>query len=478
VDQHAEALFRGVFEAAPDAVVIVDDGGVIVLANPQCATVFGAGPAELVGLAVEELVPMRARARHPGRRTAYDAAANTRPMGLLRLSAVRRDGTEFPAEISLAPIEVHGVHYVSATVRDITARIRDEERFRSLLEAAPDATVIVDADARIVLTNNRVLAVLGYERTDLVGQSLASLAGSPGPEEVLERLGAYFRAPESVPMGYTQEFQVRAKDGRLLPVEVALSPLATVDGPLVTIALRDVTERRRLESESQRLRDDLIATVSHELRTPLTSIIGYAELMEDLGPEDVSEQARKHLRVIGRNARRELQLVDDLLTMAFLDGDRLRMIRTAVDLGEVCRRVVDDHTPRALEREVGLVYAGGEAEPVIGDFDRLIQVVENLVTNSLKFTLPGGRVEVDVAEHGAMGVVEVRDTGIGVSPDEKAFLFDRLYRAPRAIRDQVPGAGLGLPIVRTIVEAHGGWVDLDSEVGVGTIVRVGVPHPL
>ena len=478
MDRHAAALFRGVFDAAPDAVVIVDDAGLIVLANPQCASVFGAAPAELVGLSVEELVPTRSRARHPARRSVYDAAAHPRPMGLLRLAAVRRDGTEFPAEISLAPITVEGAHYVSATVRDITARIRREERFRNLLEAAPDPTVIVDADAEIVLSNNRVSEVLGYERGELVGQSVGVLAAAPGPDEVLERLGNYFRSPESVPMGYTQEFQVRTKDGRSLPVEIALAPLATADGLLASIALRDVTERRRLETESQRLRDDLIATVSHELRTPLTSIIGYAELMDDLGPEDLGPRARRLLAVIERNAARELQLVNDLLTMAFLDGDRLRMVRTVVELDEVCRQVVEDQALRAIERGVELSYAGGVAEPVVGDFDRLVQVIENLVTNGLKFTHPGGRVEVAVSTHGAMGVVEVRDTGVGVSAEERTMLFDRLYRSPRAIRDQVPGAGLGLPIVRAIAEAHGGWVDLQSELGVGTVVRVAVPHRL
>ena len=476
MDRHADALFRGVFDAAPDAVVIVDDAGLIAAANPQCRSVFGFEPDELVGHPVEELVPLGARARHPQRRSAYGATGRPRPMGLLRLAAVRRDGTEFPAEISLAPIEVDGTSYVSATVRDITARIRDEERFRSLLEAAPDPTVIVDATARIVLVNNRVREVLGYEREELLGQSVGVIALMPSAEVVLERIHDYLQAPESVPMGYTQEFQVRAKDGRPVPVEVALSPLTTDAGVLVTVALRDVTERRRLEAESHRLRDELIATVSHELRTPLASIIGYAELISELGPEDVSELARKHLRIIERNAARELQLVDDLLTMAFLDGNRLRMARTRVELTDVCVQVVAAQADRATARGVELAFAGGACAPVVGEFGKLVQVVEHLVSNALKFTPAGGRVEVEVTELGTMGVITVRDTGIGVSEEEKNRLFDRLYRGPRAVRDQVPGVGLGLPIVRAIVEAHGGWVDLQSEVGTGTVVRVAIPH--
>jgi signal transduction histidine kinase len=198
--------------------------------------------------------------------------------------------------------------------------------------------------------------------------------------------------------------------------------------------------------------------------------------MSDLDDLDLSRRARKLLAVIERNASRELQLVNDLLTMAFLDDERLRMRREALELERVCRQVVEDQRLRARERALTLTFVGGETAPVAGDFHRVVQVIENVVINSLKFTHAGGSIDISIADHGVMGVVEVRDTGIGVSPEEKERLFERLYRSPRAIADQVPGAGLGLPIARAIVEAHGGWIDLQSELGVGTVVRVALPH--
>jgi PAS domain S-box-containing protein len=476
VELHAGELFRGVFEALPDAVVIVDDEGVVVRANAQCRSVFGYAPDELVGTPVDALVPMRFRQDHPSRRAGYGATADPRPMGLLRLAAVRHDGSEFPAEISLAPIEVEGQRFVSATVRDITARIRDEERFRSLLEAAPDPTVIVDATGIIVLVNDRVQAVFGHTREELVGRRLDALAPEQLREETLAAFAAYVAEPSDVPMGTFQQLVTQHRDGREIPVELSMSPLRTEDGVVVSVALRDVSERLQMQAESQRLRDDVIATVSHELRTPLTSIIGYAELMGDLDELDLSRRARKLLSVIERNASRELQLVNDLLTMAFLDDDRLRMRRESLELERVCRQVVEDQRLRARERALTLTFVGGETGPVAGDFHRVVQVIENVVTNSLKFTHAGGSIDIGIADHGAMGVIEVRDTGIGVSPAEKERLFERLYRSPRAIADQVPGAGLGLPIARAIVEAHGGWIDLQSELGVGTVVRVALPH--
>jgi PAS domain S-box-containing protein len=475
-ERHTEALFRGVFEAAPDAVVIVDGAGHIVLANAQCQAVFDRSPESLVGEPIELLVPDRFRARHPRRRSGYGADPNPRPMGLLRLAAVRRDGTEFPAEISLAPIEADGTSYVSATVRDITPRIRDEERFRSLLEAAPDATVIVDPTGTIVLTNNRMTDVFGYPASALVGHRVDLLAPESQRETYFAGFLRYLESPNALPMGVSQELHIRHHDGHEVPVEISLSPLDTEEGLLVSVALRDVTERLRIQKESLRQRDELIATVSHELRTPLTSIIGYAELMTDLDGLDLSRRARKLLGVIERNANRELQLVDDLLTMAYLNDNRLRVSRVPVDLSEVGRRVVDDHALRARERGLQLTLVEGEVAPVLGDFNRVVQVLENVVTNSLKFTRPGGRVDVSVHDRGTMGMLEVRDTGTGVTPEEKAKIFERLYRAPAAIADQTQGAGLGLAIVRAIVEAHGGWVDLDSEVGVGTVVRIALPY--
>jgi PAS domain S-box-containing protein len=475
---YSDALFRGVFQAVPDAVLVVDEAGRIVVANERCREVFGREPESLVGCPVDELVPQRFRPGHQRRRDHYGAAPRPRPLGLLRLSAVRADGTEFPAEISLAALEVDGRRYVATTVRDITVPVRDEERFRNLLEGAPDPTLIVDADARIVLANDRLCAAVGYERRELVGQSIALLAGRPGPEEVLARVAAYLRSPSVVPMGMEQELDVRARDGRELPMEVSLSPVQTTSGVLVSIALRDVSERRRIESQSQRLRDELIATVSHELRTPLTSIIGYAELLADLDGPDVSARARRLVEVIERNAHRELRLVDDLLTLAYLDDNRLRLHRAPTDLAELCQRAVDDAALRARERglTLRLVRPAEPVRPVLGDGFRLVQVLENLLTNALKFTAPGGRVDVAVSDGGDRCVVEVRDTGIGMDAEERERVFERLYRAPGAVARQTQGAGLGLAIVRAIVQAHEGSIEVDSQVGVGTVLRVGIPY--
>jgi two-component system, OmpR family, sensor histidine kinase BaeS len=223
-------------------------------------------------------------------------------------------------------------------------------------------------------------------------------------------------------------------------------------------------------------RRDLVATVSHELRTPLASIIGYTELLQDLPDEDLSPTARRLVGVVERNAARELRLVDDLLTLAFLGEGRMPVALGPVDLGEIVRGAAETGRTPARRRGLTLEVQDAGVAPVQGDAQRLGQVVDNLLTNAVKFTPPGGRVVLRVLDDGDAALLEVADTGPGVPAEDLERIFERLYRSEAAVRGQVPGAGLGLPIVRAIIEAHGGRVEATSEPGAGTVVRARVPY--
>lgn len=345
-------LFRATLDAVPDAVVIVDAAGVIVTANVQVEAVFGYRPEELEGQAMEILVPPRVRERHPRRRAGY----TQRPMGLLQLSAVRRDGEEFPAEISLAP-----------------------------------------------------------------------LSGS--------------------------------------------------SGRLTAATVRNISDRLRLEAEADRMRDELLATVTHELRTPLTSIIGYAELLGDLGEDQLGAEARPMLEAVERNARRELRLVTDLLALAVGNLGELKLSLRSTDLADVVREVLAASHPQADEQGIELeLRLPDEATPRLDlDRDRMLQVVDNLVSNALKFTPSGGRVLVELRVLTESVVVIVRDNGHGIEPADVDHVFDRMYRGRHATRHVVPGAGLGLAMVKSFVEAHRGSVKLSSTPGRGTVVTVQLP---
>ena len=227
--------------------------------------------------------------------------------------------------------------------------------------------------------------------------------------------------------------------------------------------------------EGERLKDEFFALVSHELRTPLTSIIGYLELVRD-DEQDLSPDARRFLEIVDRNATRLLRLVGDMLFVAQADAGRLALEAAPVDLDLVVTEAVEAARPAAARAGVALALSTGEAlAPIRGDRDRLGQTLDNLISNALKFTPEGGRVEVALRSEDGGAVIEVSDTGMGVPDAEQQRLFERFFRSSSATSRAVPGAGLGLTIVKTIVEAHSGSVVLTSREGEGTSVRVELP---
>jgi signal transduction histidine kinase len=237
---------------------------------------------------------------------------------------------------------------------------------------------------------------------------------------------------------------------------------------------RLLTEQNTRLRELDLMKDEFVSLVSHELRTPLTSIRGYLELLLEEGGNLTSEQER-FLGVVDRNSERLLDLVGDLLFLAQVDAGKLTIEREDVDFEQVVQDSVETLRPIAESRRIELVTSIAPVPGLVGDRARLAQVLDNLLSNALKFTPEGGRVSVSLHADGDRAVVEVQDNGVGIPGAEQNRLFERFFRSSRATENAIPGTGLGLAITKAIAERHGGRISVESEEDVGTSVRVELP---
>jgi signal transduction histidine kinase len=261
--------------------------------------------------------------------------------------------------------------------------------------------------------------------------------------------------------------ELAVERGRALEAERA----ARAEAESVQRLLAEQNERLR---ELDKLKDEFVSLVSHELRTPLTSIRGYVELML---AEELNDDQRRFLGIVDRNSERLLDLVSDLLFLAQIEAGKLAIEVGSLDLQKVVEECVETASASAEARGVELEATIERLPKIEGDRTRLHQVLDNLLSNALKFTPSGGRVEVRLKQVGDTALLEVADNGLGIPADEQARLFERFFRSSSATENAIPGTGLGLTITKAIVERHGGRIEIESAEDAGTIVRVGLPTP-
>ncbi len=344
-------------------------------------------------------------------------------------------------------------------------------------------------DGAFESVNPALATLLGLESSELEGRRITEFVPDADLAEVAARLQHVIETGEPLVGLESRALTARAEEISLL-VSAALIHDAAEAPSLILVEVLDVTASKRAETEREqafelvntqnallaeadRLKDELISVVSHDLRTPLTSIMGYLELVMTEESGALNDEQRQFLEVVRRNADRLLALVNDLLFISRTEQGAVALDLTEVDLAAVAVEAIEALEPQAAESEVELILRAEAIPTALADRARMADVLANLLTNALKFTAAGGTVETRLTSTATHVVLEVADSGVGIAEADQQHLFQRFFRSART--QATPGIGLGLSIVKAIVDAHGGDISLTSRVNEGTTFRVEIP---
>jgi PAS domain S-box-containing protein len=590
-------VYEAIFNDAPDALLIVDERGLITAANAQAEKLFGWSPEQLRGSPLARLVPERFHAAHDEHVHNFFSAPKARPMGAgLDLWAKRADGREFPVEISLSPVRTEHRTFVAAAVRNVSSQ---QERFRLLVEGVRDyALYMVDSEGYVISWNAGAEHIKGYSAAEALGMHFSSFyapedRSSDVPETILRRAakhghsleegwrlrkdGSRFWATIVTTALYDHQGQLRGfsklvrdeterqllmrereralrwfrtvidtcpvglllfegpagdhveansaavritgrqpdpdlgcrqyigtlcyADGRTVPTEqlpssralggqtltareeylfqrfdgtvisslISAAPLLDVEGRVAgaIVVFDDITELATLK----RMREQWTSVVAHDLRQPVSVISTHAQLVDLRKPED--EQVKKAINIIGAAARRLDRMIHDLLDLERLEASKLSLERRPLEIETLVRAAADNAATVTKDRRV-LVSVHGKMPTVSVDQDRIHQVLDNLLTNAVRYGDPDTDVTVDIEGTPDGVAVSVTNRGPGIAPELMPALFRRFGRqATGTVKRE--SLGLGLYIAKGLVEAHGGNIEVTSVPGATTTFRFTLP---
>jgi PAS domain S-box-containing protein len=475
----AAAFLAAIIDSSDDAIVSKTLDGIITSWNRGAEEMFGYSAAEAIGQHITLIIPPERHAEE-----ANILARLRRGEKIDHFETVRqtKDGRKLDISLTVSPIKDSQGRIVGAAkvARDVTLRTQayeERERLAAIIDSSDDAIVSKTLDGVITSWNHGAEQMFGYSAAEAIGQHITLIIPPERHAEEADVL-AHLRRGEKVDHFETVR---QTKDGRKLDISLTVSPIKDAQGRIIGASkvARDITlqkradeERERLMAreeaarrtaeEASRLKDDFLAMVSHELRNPLNSIVGWAGILRS-GKLDEKTVARA-VDAILRGAQAQDQIISDLLDISRIVNGRLRLDIRPMQLIEVLESAIDAVRPAAEAKQIQLqALLDPKAGPLAGDPDRLRQVFWNLLSNAVKFTSKNGRVQIVSQRIDSHVEVVVSDTGIGIEPELLPFVFDRFRQGNSSSNRQSSGLGLGLAIVRNLVELHGGTVRVESK---------------
>ena len=471
-----ERRWRSIIESAVDGIVVIDAHGHIEAFNPAAERLFGYTEPEVVGRNVSMLMPEPYRHEHDGYLQRYLVEGNARIIGVGRdVQGVRRDGTVFPLHLSVGEMSVEGQRKFTGILHDLSARVQLEEqlraseaRWRTVIESAVDAIIVIDGYGRVEAFNPAAERLFGYTNEDAVGQNVSMLMPSPYHEEHDGYLERYLREGQARIIGVGREVTGRRRDGSTFPLHLSVGEMSVAGQRKFTGILHDLSARVRIEEQLREQEalarvGEMAAVLAHEIRNPLAGIRGAMQVMASRDPD-------------GRDAKVTKEIIARIDTLAELMNDLLLFARPPrpqprpVDLGPLVSMTVDLLMQDPAVKGVN-VSVEGFAPVVLADAELLKIVFLNLLINGAQAMGGTGELRVVLAASLNASSVTFADRGPGIPEEIRAKIFVPFFTT------KVRGTGLGLPTSKRLIEAQRGTISIHCPPVGGTTVTVQLPTP-
>lgn len=491
----AAQLLAAIVSSSDDAIISKNLQGIITSWNAAAERLFGYKAEEIIGQSVLTLIP---KERHDEEPQILGRLRRGERLEHFETVRLRKSGQRINVSLTISPVRDDSGAIIGASkiARDITESRRAAQAallLSAVVTSSDDAIISKNLDGIITSWNPGAERIFGYVAGEIIGRSVLTIIPPDRQHEepqIIEQLRRGQRVEHF-------ETMRRKKNGDVFPVSLTISPMRDSAGQIVGASkiARDITELRRIAAEREtlleseraaraqaehasRMKDEFLATVSHELRTPLNAIVGWTDILAEGGQG--REEVIQGVDVIRKNAMMQAQLIEDLLDLARITSGKLLLHPEPVDLVAIIREAMATLQPAAEAKRILVRTTLGDFRGrLIGDPKRLQQVVWNLLSNALKFTPSGGRVSIVTQAVGSSVQISVADNGRGIAPEFLPHLFERFRQEDGSTTKQHGGLGIGLALVKQLVELHGGKVTAHSDgVGLGASFQVSLPISL
>jgi PAS domain S-box-containing protein len=488
--EHPAEFLQAFLDAAPFGIIALDRDGRIRLWSQGAENLLGYKSEMLLGKRPPLDLDLRAQL---GIEVPTEVSnAHGERVHVKILSASWQGGTIAVIADSSGEWEIQRLKERESTA---LAQAQSERKFRDLLEAAPDAIIVVDDEGRIETMNAVTEHWFGYTRDELLGQSVDLLVPEAARSRHAGHRAHYRHHPVRRPMGSSLLLDARRKDASTFAVEISLSPVESEDGPRTIAVIRDTTERRRNEERIQSIRakhtkelearnaeveaanrhkSEFLANMSHELRTPLHTVIGFAELLGEELKGPLNDDQKRFIQHIHRDSRHLLNLINDVLDVSKIEAGKMRLHPETLQLVEVLEDAVSS-IRHGNKKGLSISVQVDPSISVRADRLRLRQILYNLLSNAAKFTADSGRIDVSANIDRNFAQISVQDNGIGIAKEYHESVFEMFHQVGEMAVGTREGTGLGLAISKRLVEEHGGRIWVESEPGKGSRFTFTIP---